>query len=154
MKDYTLTCFCCPEVTREIIDCRFKLSNVNIDALSTVKIQELGAMGVMAIEVPEELGGAGMDYLAYSLAMEEISRGCASTGVVVSVNNVSTSPVCGENGPGVMLCWCVFLYFKFFVILLVVALHRTGFEVWLRRTETGVDHTVHHRREGGLLRPQ
>lgn len=114
MKDYTLTCFWCPEVTREIIDCRFKLSNVNIDALSTVKIQELGAMGVMAIEVPEELGGAGMDYLAYSLAMEEISRGCASTGVVVSVNNVSTNPVCGENGPGVILCWCVFLYFKFF----------------------------------------
>lgn len=53
-----------------------------------VQIQELGAMGVMAMEVPEELGGAGMDYLAYSLAMEEISRGCASTGVVVSVNNV------------------------------------------------------------------
>ncbi|KAM8828266.1 short-chain specific acyl-CoA dehydrogenase, mitochondrial [Spinachia spinachia] len=53
----------------------------------TKQIQELGAMGVMAIEVPEELGGAGMDYLAYSLAMEEISRGCASTGVVVSVNN-------------------------------------------------------------------
>lgn len=46
-------------------------------------------MGVMAIEVPEHLGGAGLDYLAYSLAMEEISRGCASTGVVVSVNNVS-----------------------------------------------------------------
>lgn len=42
------------------------------------------------MEVPEELGGAGMDYLAYSVAMEEISRGCASTGVVVSVNNVST----------------------------------------------------------------
>ncbi|XP_061886818.1 short-chain specific acyl-CoA dehydrogenase, mitochondrial isoform X1 [Entelurus aequoreus] len=51
------------------------------------QILELGAMGVMAMEVPEELGGAGMDYLAYSVAMEEISRGCASTGVVVSVNN-------------------------------------------------------------------
>ncbi|CAG05384.1 unnamed protein product, partial [Tetraodon nigroviridis] len=51
------------------------------------QIQELGAMGVMAMEVPEELGGAGMDYLAYCLATEEISRGCASTGVVVSVNN-------------------------------------------------------------------
>lgn len=47
-------------------------------------------MGVMAMEVPEELGGAGMDYLAYSVALEEISRGCASTGVVVSANNVST----------------------------------------------------------------
>lgn len=56
----------------------------------------MGAMGVMAMEVPEELGGAGMDYLAYSLAMEEISRGCASTGVVVSVNNVSAA--CRHRG--------------------------------------------------------
>uniref|UniRef100_A0A3Q1HJN2 Short-chain specific acyl-CoA dehydrogenase, mitochondrial n=2 Tax=Anabas testudineus TaxID=64144 RepID=A0A3Q1HJN2_ANATE len=53
----------------------------------TKQIKELGSMGVMAMEVPEELGGAGMDYLAYSLAVEEISRGCASTGVIVSVNN-------------------------------------------------------------------
>ncbi|XP_061590038.1 short-chain specific acyl-CoA dehydrogenase, mitochondrial [Cololabis saira] len=51
------------------------------------QVQDLGAMGVMAMEVPEELGGAGMDYLAYGVAVEEISRGCASTGVVVSVNN-------------------------------------------------------------------
>nr|QTY21853.1 acyl-CoA dehydrogenase C-2 to C-3 short chain [Ctenopharyngodon idella] len=51
------------------------------------QVQELGAMGVMAVEVPESLGGAGMDYLAYCLAVEELSRGCASTGVIVSVNN-------------------------------------------------------------------
>ncbi|XP_055063641.2 short-chain specific acyl-CoA dehydrogenase, mitochondrial [Misgurnus anguillicaudatus] len=51
------------------------------------QIRELGALGVMAVEVPESLGGAGMDYLAYSLAVEELSRGCASTGVIVSVNN-------------------------------------------------------------------
>ena len=54
------------------------------------QIHQLGALGVMAMEVPEELSGAGMDYLAYSVAVEEISRGCASTGVVVSVNNVGT----------------------------------------------------------------
>uniref|UniRef100_A0A672R122 Short-chain specific acyl-CoA dehydrogenase, mitochondrial n=1 Tax=Sinocyclocheilus grahami TaxID=75366 RepID=A0A672R122_SINGR len=51
------------------------------------QVKELGAMGVMAVEVPESLGGAGMDYLAYCLAVEELSRGCASTGVIVSVNN-------------------------------------------------------------------
>ncbi|XP_071001507.1 short-chain specific acyl-CoA dehydrogenase, mitochondrial-like [Oncorhynchus clarkii lewisi] len=51
------------------------------------QVRELGAMGVMAVEVPEALGGAGMDYLAYSLAVEEISRGCGNTGCVVSVNN-------------------------------------------------------------------
>lgn len=75
---------------------RHKRSVQNHDCMLSlwfVQIEELGGMGVMAIEVPEELGGAGMDYLAYSLALEEISRGCASTGVVVSVNNVGAVSV-------------------------------------------------------------
>ena len=49
----------------------------------------------MGIAIPEEYGGAGMDALAYALAMEEISRGCASTGVIMSVNNsLYCDPVC------------------------------------------------------------
>ena len=55
------------------------------------QIKKLGELGIMGLVAPEEDGGTGLDYLAYSLAMEEISRGCASTGVVVSVNNVSSS---------------------------------------------------------------
>jgi butyryl-CoA dehydrogenase len=47
----------------------------------------VGELGLMGIAIPEEYGGAGMDPLAYALAMEEISRGCASTGVIMSVNN-------------------------------------------------------------------
>lgn len=43
----------------------------------------------MAICLPENEGGAGLDYLAYAIAMEEVSRGCASCGVIMSVNNVS-----------------------------------------------------------------
>ena len=43
---------------------------------------------MLAVEIPEQYGGTGMDYLAYSISMEEISRGCASTGVIMSVNNV------------------------------------------------------------------
>ncbi|XP_033502020.1 short-chain specific acyl-CoA dehydrogenase, mitochondrial [Epinephelus lanceolatus] len=70
---------------RELIPIAGKLDKEH--AYPAKQIEELGALGVMAMEVPEELGGAGMDYLAYSLAVEEISRGCASTGVVVSVNN-------------------------------------------------------------------
>jgi butyryl-CoA dehydrogenase len=34
----------------------------------------MGKLGLMAIDVPEEIGGSGLDYLAYSVAMEEISR--------------------------------------------------------------------------------
>jgi alkylation response protein AidB-like acyl-CoA dehydrogenase len=41
----------------------------------------------MGIAIPEEYGGAGMDYISYVLAVIEISKACASTGVIVSVNN-------------------------------------------------------------------
>ncbi|KZS14477.1 short-chain specific acyl-CoA dehydrogenase, mitochondrial [Daphnia magna] len=51
------------------------------------QILKMGEIGLMAIVVPETLGGAGLDYLAYAVAMEEISRGCASAGVIMSVNN-------------------------------------------------------------------
>lgn len=53
------------------------------------QVRQLGELGLLSMEVPEALRGSGLDYLAYALAMEEISRGCASTGVVMSVNNVS-----------------------------------------------------------------
>ena len=48
------------------------------------KLAELGLLGMM---VPEEWGGTGLDTVSYALAMEEVSRGCASTGVIMSVNN-------------------------------------------------------------------
>jgi alkylation response protein AidB-like acyl-CoA dehydrogenase len=50
-------------------------------------IKKMGEMGFMGIEVPEEYGGAGMDTLAYVLALEEISKADASHGVIMSVNN-------------------------------------------------------------------
>ena len=50
-------------------------------------VKKLGELGLMGIAVPAELGGAGMDNVSYALAMEEISRGCAGTGVIMSVNN-------------------------------------------------------------------
>jgi hypothetical protein len=53
------------------------------------QVKEIGEMGLMGVAIDEQYGGAGLDYLAYAIAMEEISRGCASTGVVMSVNNVS-----------------------------------------------------------------
>ncbi|CAH3151279.1 unnamed protein product [Pocillopora meandrina] len=53
----------------------------------TEQVKQIGELGLLSMEVPESLGGSGLDYLAYSIAMEEISRGCASTGVIMSVNN-------------------------------------------------------------------
>lgn len=50
-------------------------------------VNKLGSLGLMGIAIPPEYGGSGMDHVSYALAMEEISRGCASTGVIMSVNN-------------------------------------------------------------------
>ena len=50
-------------------------------------LRRLGAMGVMGMMVPEAYGGAGADALSYVLAVEELARVCASTAVIVSVNN-------------------------------------------------------------------
>jgi alkylation response protein AidB-like acyl-CoA dehydrogenase len=50
-------------------------------------IKKMGAQGFMGIEIPEAYGGAGLDTVAYVLALEEISRADASHGTIMSVNN-------------------------------------------------------------------
>jgi butyryl-CoA dehydrogenase len=51
------------------------------------KIEMLAEIGFLGVAIPEENGGGGMDYVSYVLAIEEISRACAGTGVIMSVNN-------------------------------------------------------------------
>ena len=46
----------------------------------TEQIKQIGEMGLMGVAIDPEYGGTGMDYLAYAIAMEEISRGCATCG--------------------------------------------------------------------------
>ena len=53
----------------------------------TEAVNKLGELSLLGIAVAEKWGGAGLDNVSYALAMEEISRGCASTGVIMSVNN-------------------------------------------------------------------
>ena len=48
---------------------------------------EMGDLGLMGMNLPESVGGAGTDMVSYCIAVEELSRVCASTGVIVSVNN-------------------------------------------------------------------
>jgi butyryl-CoA dehydrogenase len=50
-------------------------------------VKRMAELGLMGVAVPDEYGGSGMDNVSYVLAMEEISRACASTGVIMSVNN-------------------------------------------------------------------
>jgi butyryl-CoA dehydrogenase len=51
------------------------------------KVAMLGELGLMGVAIPEEYGGGEMDYVSYVLAIEEISKACPGTGVIVSINN-------------------------------------------------------------------
>ncbi|HEY4057692.1 MAG TPA: acyl-CoA dehydrogenase family protein, partial [Kofleriaceae bacterium] len=50
-------------------------------------VKRMGELGFLGIAIPEQFGGSGLDHISYVLAMEEVCRACASTGVIMSVNN-------------------------------------------------------------------
>jgi butyryl-CoA dehydrogenase len=50
-------------------------------------LRKAAELGLMGITIPENYGGSGMDRVSYSIIIEEISRVCASTGVILSVQN-------------------------------------------------------------------
>jgi butyryl-CoA dehydrogenase len=60
-------------------------------------LAELAAMGTFGIAVPDHYGGAGMDYLALAIALEEIAAGDGATSTIISVNNC---PVCS-----ILMAW-------------------------------------------------
>lgn len=78
------------EMVRDFAEAEIRPIAAHIDethefpAENTKKMAELGLLGMF---VPEQYGGAGMTYLSYVVAIEELSRVCASHGVIASVNN-------------------------------------------------------------------
>lgn len=62
--------------------------------LDDAMLKQMGELGFLGMVVPEEWGGSYIDYSAYTLAVEEISAGCASTGAVMSIHNsVGCAPI-------------------------------------------------------------
>ena len=49
--------------------------------------RKAAALGLTGVALPEAEGGAGFDHISYSIVIEEISRVCASTGVILSLQN-------------------------------------------------------------------
>jgi len=49
-------------------------------------VRKLGEMGLLGSYLPEAYGGAGMDILSYAIVVEEISKACASTGILISAH--------------------------------------------------------------------
>jgi len=57
-------------------------------------IKKMAELGLMGMIVPEKYGGGGMSFVSLAIAVEEISRACASTGVIVAVNQtLSAYPI-------------------------------------------------------------
>jgi len=71
----------------------------------TAELGELGKLGMLAIAIPEELGGAGMGTIAYSLALSELARGDASVAVAVSVTNMVGELIWRQGTPEQQQRW-------------------------------------------------
>jgi alkylation response protein AidB-like acyl-CoA dehydrogenase len=78
------------EMARDFAQKKVKPLAAELDRESkypTGLVAEMAELKLLGVSVPEEYGGAGMDMLSYILALEEVSEACASTGVIMSVNN-------------------------------------------------------------------
>ncbi len=53
----------------------------------TVTIKKLAELGLLSMTIPEKYGGAQFDFVSLAIAIEEVSRGCSSTGVITAVHN-------------------------------------------------------------------
>ncbi|MGM8214975.1 acyl-CoA dehydrogenase [Bacillaceae bacterium W0354] len=73
-----------PEVERMELEDRFPKEIV----------KKMGELGILGIPVPEQYGGAGMDYVSYIIAIHELSKVSATLGVILSVHtSVGTFPI-------------------------------------------------------------
>ena len=74
---------------RDFVEKEVKPLAIQIDAEHRIPdelIQKMSAMGLLGSYLPEAYGGAGLDILAYAIVVEEISKACASSGVLVSAH--------------------------------------------------------------------
>ncbi|MGI5948728.1 acyl-CoA dehydrogenase [Peptoniphilus sp.] len=73
----------------------------DVDATEEVpmeNVKKLARYGFFGIPFPKEYGGQGADYLAYAMAVEELSKKCATTGVIVSAHTSLCCAPIYENG--------------------------------------------------------
>ena len=61
-------------------------------------VKKMADLGMMGIYFPKEYGGAGADVLTYAIAIEELSRVCATTGVILSAHTSLCAAPIFENG--------------------------------------------------------
>jgi butyryl-CoA dehydrogenase len=68
------------------------------ECFPTETVKQMAELGFMGLPYPEKYGGAGMDTLAYAIAVEEVSRACASTGITLAAHvSLGCGPVFGNG---------------------------------------------------------
>ncbi|KAF2955351.1 acyl-CoA dehydrogenase [Marinitoga sp. 38H-ov] len=86
--------------TRDLTEKEFKSLAQEIDETGRFpkeNVEKLKKYGYIGMNIPKEYGGAGADELCYVIAVEEISRYCATTGVILSAHNS-------------LACWPIYYY--------------------------------------------
>ncbi len=77
------------QMIREFAEKEIKPIAAEIDAQERFpleSVEKMAKLGIMGIPIPTEYGGAGGDNIMYSIAIEELSRACATTGLIVSAH--------------------------------------------------------------------
>src|SRR5574341_2083118 len=75
---------------RDFVEKELKPYAVEVDQKQELRweaITRMPALGLTGLQVPEEYGGAGLDSVSAAMALEEIARGCGSTGLAVAAHN-------------------------------------------------------------------
>ena len=83
------------DAVRDFVEKEIKPIAMKIDedhAIPDALVQKMGEMGFLGSYLPEEYGGAGLDMLSYAIVVEEVSKACGSSGVLISAH---TSLACG-----------------------------------------------------------
>ena len=85
------------QMIREFVEKEVKPIAAEVDEKERFPIEtveKMAKIGIMGIPIPKEYGGAGGDNLMYAMAVEELSKACATTGVIVSAHtSLGTWPI-------------------------------------------------------------
>jgi butyryl-CoA dehydrogenase len=74
---------------RDFVEKEVKPLAIQIDeqhAIPAELVQKIAALGLLGSYLPEAYGGAGLDILSYAIVVEEVSKACASTGILISAH--------------------------------------------------------------------
>ena len=82
---------------RDFVEKEIKPIAVQIDeqhAIPDALVKKMGEMGFLGSYFPEQYGGAGLDMLSYVIVVEEVSKACGSSGVLISAHtSLASNPI-------------------------------------------------------------